>query len=276
MRFFVLLFCFSATGIFAQTFQLGMSSAYSVSAPNSFSGLDEKDMFLDEMSISNLRGNLGAGQHYALELNLKLQKNVRMGVNLAYFRGNKTVFKSYDRDSMYQMISGHSVQWRLMPHVILDIPFEKLSFQTESGLIIPLRSQSEFQLEETNRNSGLSTLVTESYSYHFSFGFYQSIGFEKRLGNHFLLKSHFGLNLFAQTTRKRITETYLVNGTDQKHLLTLYELESTYYPNLNNFSNNAAYNPIYTTSKPKDELMIPHSFSGMYLNVGFIYEFRKK
>ncbi|MCE3295826.1 MAG: hypothetical protein K0R65_1540 [Crocinitomicaceae bacterium] len=275
MRFFTLLIILISLRAFSQGFQVGIGSAYSVSAPNSFAGQDEKDMFLDEMSISNMRGNFGAGLNYSLELDFRLKNTIKVGVDFSYFKSNELVIRSYNRDSISQLITAQTQQIRMMPHVTLNVPLSKISFEAEAGVILPVTSYSDFHLLESNSNSGVKQSATQHYTYNFSFGFYQSIGFEKRFQEHFLLKSQLGINLFAQTTRYRTTTGYQVNDADQLSQLSLYEQETQYYPNLNNFSNNADYNPEYITTKPKDELTVSHSFSSLFFGISLAYEFNK-
>ena len=283
MRFLPLLFPLLTTGVFSQSaaispkvnFQLGLATAYSVSAPNSFAGLDEKDMFIDEMSVSNMRGNFGSGLNYLLELDLKLKNTIKVGVDFSMFNSSELVLLSYNRDSISRLMTSRTQQVRMMPHVTLNVPLQKMTFQAEAGVILPLKSASDFQLLEKNTNSGNTTKATQHYTYNFSFGFYQSIGFEKHLGKNMFLRSQLGLNLFAQTTSYRTAESYTLNDADQLASLPLYEQESKYFPNLNNFSNNADYNPEYVLSKPKDELQQSHAFSSVFFSIGFAYQFAR-
>ncbi|MGV3632601.1 MAG: hypothetical protein ACO1O6_15450 [Bacteroidota bacterium] len=275
MRFFPLLMLLLSFQAFSQGFQLGLSTAYSVSAPNSFAGQDEKDMFVDELSVSNMRGNFGSGPNYLLECDLRLKNKIKVGIDFSYFKSNELVLKSYNRDSISQLITSRTQQMRMMPHVTLSVPLTKLTFEAEAGVIMPLKSYSDFHVLESNSSSGLTRKSSQHYTYNFSFGFYQAIGFEKKFGTGFLLKSQLGINLFAQTTRYKTTTSYLVNDADQKSQLSLYEQETQYFPNLNNFSNNADYNPDYVTAKAKDELAVSHSFSSLFFGISLAYEFNK-
>lgn len=275
MRIFPLLWVLLSFQGFTQSFQLGLSSAYSVSAPNSFAGQDEKDMFIDELSVSNIRGNFGTGLSYLLESDLRLKNNVKLGVDFSYFKSNELLLRSYNRDSISRLTTSITQQISLLPHVTLSVPLTKITFEAEAGIILPMKSYSDFQLLESNVSSGVTSKATQHYTYNFSFGFYQGIGFEKQAGRNFFIKSQLGIRLFSQTTHHRSTTSYTVNDADQKALLSLYEQETVYYPNLNNFSNNADYNPEYLSTKAKDELMQSHSFSSLYFSVSIAYEFKK-
>lgn len=270
-------FCFSLNFIScfnAQKNEVSIQYAYSISIPNAFTGKNEIDVYPDEMSVSPIRGSLGAGNNYGIEYNYRTKNEyILLGLSFSKFIGNQALFYHYDRNNLYQNLRGNNTRFQLQPGVKFIIPCKKIDFSVFSGILVPLSNKSLFHYTERDLNSNTTIDYDDEFRYNFSFGFVQRIGFEKKINTKIKVSGSLNYLIFSETTLRKTRSNYVINGEDRSDQLNAYERETIYYQSLNNFSNNEAYNNSYSMSSPKEELMISHNFSSISFLLGISYSF---
>lgn len=271
---FLCLFYFSSK-LFGQNYQIGLHSNLYLSEQNSYSGYNEEQLLPDEVTYSNTKGNFGAGFSYGIEFNKFIIQNASIGIGLSNFKSFELRLLNYDRNNLQQHVTAQMNQIRLNPKIGFFVPVKKFKFLTETGIILPFNTKTNYNFKESHTLNDSTRTFTEQYKYNFSFGFSQKIGFEVNLSKKVKLKSSLGFMLFSQTTKTRKTLSYEINATDQLQNLSLYESQTNYFPNLNGFSNNADFNGSKISEKAKDDLFMTHRFSSFELNITLIYEIFK-
>lgn len=272
--FIIFIFYLSIISIgFSQKVQISILSNFHLSEPNSFSGTNDIQVYPDENSFSNVKGNLGAGYSIGFEVNKYWLENMLIGLGFTSFQGNKTL--NYHTNLNYQLIDiqSNATQLRINPNFKFLLPLKKITFFMQSGIVIPLKTNSYIHYFENYIDKDSLIEKTEKINYNFSFGFSQNIGFQKNISNHFKIKSHFGILLLNQTLKNKTITKFTFNNSNEIGNINLYDLETNYLYNLNDFSNNSMYNSNINQNKAKEELRKTHHFTSFELNLSLIYEF---
>lgn len=262
---------------FSQQVSIEASGELAVSAANSFLGIQQNKVLANDLSISNIRGSVGAGFATGLDLGLGLNNYISLHLGYAGFFGNKSVFLHNELGGVYQHIEGKTSQKRILPGIHFQIPGKKIDFFMRAALLLPLGSETEFNREESGMD-GTANQYAMNYNvqYNWSVGYQQAIGFSIKAGKQFQIQAAVQSYLLNLTAKSQTMTAYEVNGADQLSSLTTYQKEILYRDDLNNFNNNDDYNTLYNSDKAKEGLTYSQSFNSLSLQLKIVYLFKNK
>lgn len=257
----------------AQKVDLTVQSTLSFSGPNALIGIQDKVIYDTDLSISTIRGSLGAGNSLEIASKLNITEQIGLGLEYHFFKSfefttNHILTHTSNFESTLQ-----AKQQSLQPSISFKIPFPKLNFILKTGLIIPIMTKST--QTDFFENDVVTTKRTEQLDYNFSFGYTNSLGFEAKLYKGLFFNFFLTSNLMNLSLKNRKTTSYEVNGIDVVNDLSVYDANSNYNEDINNYSNNEYVNNQYDTKKAKDEITKSHSFNAIGLTFGFTYHFSK-
>ncbi len=261
---------------FSQKVEFGVSYSYSISTPNSIVGQQEKTIYDSEFSISNIRGSLATGSSFGLNSSIKIHPNVKLSLGYDYLQNKETLFKNIELNDTFTKIIGSAKQQKLYPGIVFFIPVKKLNFYFKTALVIPLKTESYFEGFASSELGGDYFYQKKTLKYNYVTGFQNAMGVEINL--HEKLKIGFALESVLLNMKLKNSEivSYEINQSDQLSNLSTYEKQTNYAENLNNFSNNANYNNLYSQTQAKDELTYKHDFSSISLRFSVVYILKDK
>lgn len=261
---------------FSQKVEFGVSYSYSISTPNSIVGQQEKTIYDSEFSISNIRGSLATGSSFGLNSSIKIHPNVKLSLGYDYLQNKETLFKNIELNDTFTKIIGSAKQQKLYPGIVFFIPVKKLNFYFKTALVIPLKTESYFEGFASSELGGDYFYQKKTLKYNYVTGYQNAMGVEINL--HEKLKIGFALESVLLNMKLKNSEivSYELNQSDQLSNLSTYEKQTNYAENLNNFSNNANYNNLYSQTQAKDELTNKHDFSSISLRFSVVYILKDK
>lgn len=266
-----------AFNYFGQTQELSVGSAYHISAPNSFVGTKKIDVLSNDFSLSKLRGSMGSGLDFSLTWRRKKTENFSFALSYNYLLGNKVLMREINSKGTFQEIIGQSYQHKITPQLAFHLNGEHLQFVIETGLIIPISTQSVLQNNYRGLDgSELSYALESEQLYKFAFGYQQSIGFNTSISKNFSLGANFGFQLLQLALKSEQIKKYEVDQVDQLASLNTYQRETIFHEDINNFSNNESFNQTYNFDSPKDELTYSNSFNTIFLALKVVYCFPER
>jgi hypothetical protein len=261
--------------IFSQKVEIGTTIAYSFPNSNAIIGKQEIDINGNQYSISNIIGSFSSGLNYGLTTNLKIHEHVKLCLGFDFLKGNEIILYNYDVNDTILKISGKGIQQRFSPGVIFYFPAKKVSFYAKTSLVLPLTTETE--ITESKSSNNISIYHSKKrLDYNFNLGFQYAIGAELNLNKSLKLSLSMESLLNSMTLQSSKMTEFSQNGIDILANQSEYTKNSNFHKNLNNFSNNLAYNNFTTSDKAKDDLTFNHDFSSFLLKFSLIYVLNSK
>lgn len=273
----LVIFALLGQQIYSQRVSFGVDGGFLVSSANSFLGIQQNKVFTNDLSISNIRGSVGAGLTFGLDLGLQVNDYVSLHLAYADFFGTNSVFMHNELGGVYQHIEGKTTQHRFLPGVQFQIPGKKIDFFMRAALVSPWASETQLKRTESGVDG-----TANSYEMQYSINYKWSVGYQTSLGFSYKMGESFRLNLAVQSclmdllSKEKNMTSYKVNQVEQIDKLTAYDKKTIYRGDLNNFNNNADYNGLYDINKAKEELEYAQRFSALGLQVKIIYTFKNR
>lgn len=257
-----------------QQFFVGARVAYGMSAPHSLIGQQKVTVPASGQSLSNVHGNMGVGWQLGIETGLAMSRNFELRFSYEHLFGESQQLEYLDYGGEYLLKEGKAIQGRIIPSVRIKSEAQGLGFWMSSGLIVPLTSESTLrtQMKGVGGNPD-HTIEERTLIYRFSPGFRQQLGLSKKIGPAFELDLFLSYDLFRQTAKNSYVQSFQKNGNDAMSQLSVYEQETVFQEDLNDYSNNVALNPNYRTDKAMEDLLYSHDFSVISVGLTLRYRF---
>lgn len=258
----------------AQKIEFGVQYNLSFSGPNSIIGIQDQLIYLNEQSVSTIRGSLGAGNAFEFSSKRILSEQVALGLNYRFFKSFELITANIITKNTHFKSSIQAVQQTIEPSLTFKIPFEKLTVTMSSGLLIPVKTKSQ-QLSVFEDSSSNAKQI-EHFTYDFSIGYTGSLGFEIKVMKGLFFNASLKTNLMNLTLKEKTATSIFKNDIEISNEFPKYEKETIFHEDINNFSNNSSINDEIDLNKPKDELTKSQSFNTIGFSLGLTYRFNKK
>lgn len=268
-----IIFCCLYHFTFGQKWSLGIENQIAFSPNGFYTGNSSKDITPVENSYSFIKGNTGSGDWLSLNMHHQLREAIFFGSKLIYFNGFRQTYHVYDKADAYQNIDGKGTGILLSPYIMLSQKLKKMTLFAEGGLLLPLLMKTNFSSIYSSKTADSTVKESSQLSYRFSFGFEQSMGVKFQFSEHWSGRCYVGFQLLNCEFKEWRLLSRRQNDVEQIESLDLYDKQINYQYNINNYSNNTAFNSNTEFSKAKDELTNSHSFSVIKIGLGFFYSF---
>jgi len=268
---FLFLFIFSVN---AQKVDIGLQYNLSFSGPNSIVGIQDQIMYKNEQSISTIRASLGAGNAIEFLSRLSFKDQFALGLQYRFFKSFELVQTNIITNDTHFKSTIQAIQHVIEPSLTFKLPLEKLTFTMVSGLLIPLKTNS--QQIAVFKDSISNFKEIQNFTYNFTMGYTASLGIELKLLKDLYLNLALKTSLFNLTLKEKTSSTFFENENDITNNFSSYEKQTIFHEDINNFSNNSSINPEFVMNKPKDELTKNQTFNSVGLTFGLVYRFNKQ
>ena len=282
-------------GAKAQGFYADFNVGYGLGLPGNVLGVKTHEDNINGVitkTSSNIKGSVGQGLTLQLTPGYMFTEHIGVELGINYFLGARVTAVENtssitldnqgidNEDFTYDQTSVQSNQLRLIPSVIISTGVSnKVSGYVKAGIIMPVLGLTRAYVEgEIATLNGSDISRDKTYSElevrgSFSLGFRGAVGLNYNITDKL---SVFGeiyvttLNI-RQKNRTLVSQKY--NDVEVSGNIPVYNIEIEYVKELNENSNNSAYNSNYKTDLPKQELFAKTNFDQFGLQVGVKYNF---
>jgi len=258
-------------------------------------------------TYKQVRGSYGQGMNFSLGFGYTVNKYFNFELGVSYLKSatisadqtrQLTIFTgigySYIPAYLFAHITTNAFGVSVSPAFTVQAPIKKSKFMPYArvGLSMPVYGGLTDHITIT-QNSGIPTLVKAPYFLGATTDVTLTTQGSVSLGVNWALGVKYKvlpfLSVFAEvngqylTTRaksSKITrwDTYAAGSDSAVSQIAnrgVYRTQFNYVQELNGNSNNAQYNPNYSTNKPKDDIMPTGPFSNLGLNIGLTFSLSK-
>ena len=231
-----------------------------------------------------INGTMGTGLNITVSPGYMITKNLGIEIGINYFKGSETRISENsnpDPDHIdHSKTTAYSNQVRLIPSLVFNTGGDEGFYGfAKLGLLLPITGSTTGNMEGYEYQTDGSLLKSEVETKtegKFSLGFRGSVGVGYKISDLISVNLEGFYTALHVQAKKRVMESYTVNGTDQIADAKTIQTETVYVDELNGSSNNPSYisNPSdLDVDSPLEEMMAPTNFSQLGFQIGVKFSF---
>lgn len=257
-----------ATGLVsAQGLYVGVGGGYGFATPGDQIGSVDVIDANGNRTTTATYGTLGGGVNTGLNVGYMFTEHFGAELGVNYFIGSEVTTTDLTTPAGVTTAKSKSSQLRLAPALVLTTGGD-LALYGKAGLVLPAGGSTVTQVVDNNSFPGVTFEQEYESTGAFSLGFMGAIGVDYTLSDKLSIFGELnGVNLRIKSNTRSTTKSS-ANGTDNLGDMDTYDKEIVYVDELNSNSNNAGYNPNYSTSSAQEQLASTTNFNGLFINIG--------